>query len=147
MMRARAKNFGSDENINDFDLMDTENGLAENGRNDSNQANGNNTTRKKLNNSNVSVSADSLPETSEESITIQSVLPLEKQNNFEQMTLSTNPTNEPVAPTTTASQLAIIEFQTNEIMWAKIKGFPAWPAKIISFPSNKMVLVLWFNDY
>lgn len=44
-------------------------------------------------------------------------------------------------------QVAIIEFAVNEIVWAKIKGHNAWPAQIISFPTNKMVLVRWFNDY
>lgn len=37
-------------------------------------------------------------------------------------------------------------FQLNEIVWAKIKGWPAWLAKIVDFPSTKMAVVIWFND-
>lgn len=37
-------------------------------------------------------------------------------------------------------------FILKEIIWAKIKGFPGWPAQIIDFPSQKMVIVKWFND-
>lgn len=40
-----------------------------------------------------------------------------------------------------------IEFRIGEVVWAKIKGFPAWPAKIKSVVSSKMILVVWFNDY
>lgn len=43
--------------------------------------------------------------------------------------------------------LAVIEFKVKEIVWAKIKGYPAWPARIQSFPSAKMASVIWFNDY
>lgn len=45
------------------------------------------------------------------------------------------------------STVAQIEFKIGEIVWARIKGFPAWPARIKSFPSNKMAVVYWFNDY
>lgn len=38
-------------------------------------------------------------------------------------------------------------FKLNEIIWAKIRGHPAWPAKIVDFPSPKMALVVWYNDY
>lgn len=50
---------------------------------------------------------------------------------------------------TTASHsqvLDTISFKINEVVWAKIRGFPHWPAKIKAF-SNKMVVVVWFNDY
>lgn len=40
-----------------------------------------------------------------------------------------------------------IEFRIGEVVWAKIKGFVAWPGRIKSFPSNKMVIVTWLNDY
>lgn len=40
-----------------------------------------------------------------------------------------------------------ITFSIGEIVWAKIRGFKTWPAKIRSFPSNKMAEVIWFNDY
>lgn len=43
--------------------------------------------------------------------------------------------------------IARIEFKINEVIWAKLRGFKPWPAKICSFPSNKMVEVIWFNDY
>lgn len=43
--------------------------------------------------------------------------------------------------------MSLLEFKLNEIVWARIKGSPHWPARIISFPSNKMALVRWFNDY
>lgn len=38
------------------------------------------------------------------------------------------------------------DFKLNEIVWAKIKGSPEWPAQIINFPTSKMALVVWFND-
>lgn len=40
-----------------------------------------------------------------------------------------------------------IDFAINEVIWAKIKGHPYWPAKLRAFPSDKMALVIWFNDY
>lgn len=43
--------------------------------------------------------------------------------------------------------IAKIEFKIDEVVWAKIKGYPAWPAKIKSFASSKMVVVIWFNDF
>lgn len=43
--------------------------------------------------------------------------------------------------------IAPIVFQVGEVVWAKIKGSAHWPAKIKSFPSSKMVIVVWFNDY
>lgn len=43
-------------------------------------------------------------------------------------------------------QLAEIEFKINEVVWAKIRGYAHWPARIKAF-SNKMVIVVWFNDY
>lgn len=43
--------------------------------------------------------------------------------------------------------IAPIVFQIGEVVWAKIKGSAHWPAKIKSFPSSKMVIVVWFNDY
>lgn len=39
------------------------------------------------------------------------------------------------------------DFKLNEIIWAEIKGFPGWPAKIIDFPTPKMALVVWYNDH
>lgn len=43
--------------------------------------------------------------------------------------------------------VSTIEFRIGEVVWAKIKGFPAWPAKIKAVASSKMVIVVWFNDY
>lgn len=40
-----------------------------------------------------------------------------------------------------------IEYRIGEVVWAKIKGSPAWPAKIKFFASSRMVVVTWFNDY
>lgn len=55
----------------------------------------------------------------------------------------------PIQPTTTDVENTVckVQFKVGEIVWARIKGFPAWPAKVIAFPSNKMALVTWFNDY
>lgn len=46
-----------------------------------------------------------------------------------------------------SSTVARIDFKVNEVIWAKIKGHVHWPAKVKCFPSNKMVVVVWFNDY
>lgn len=45
------------------------------------------------------------------------------------------------------STVAKIEFKVGEVVWARIRGYPHWPARIQSFPSNKMATVIWFNDY
>lgn len=46
------------------------------------------------------------------------------------------------------SVVARIEYKIDEIVWAKIKGYPHWPARIKGFSGNgRMVLVYWFNDY
>lgn len=50
-------------------------------------------------------------------------------------------------PPSTKTDIAKIDFQVGEIVWAKIKGSPEWPAEIISFSSSKMVVVRWYNDY
>lgn len=33
-----------------------------------------------------------------------------------------------------------------EIVWGKLKGWPAWPARIKQISANKIEIV-WFNDY
>lgn len=43
--------------------------------------------------------------------------------------------------------IALITFKVDEVVWAKIKGHPHWPAKIKCFPNAKMAIVVWFNDY
>lgn len=48
----------------------------------------------------------------------------------------------------TPNIISRIDFRINEVVWAKIKGFAHWPAKIKLFaPNRKMVTVVWFNDY
>lgn len=47
----------------------------------------------------------------------------------------------------TSTVVAQVQFKVGEIVWARIKGYPSWSARIISFPSNKMAWVTWFNDY
>lgn len=37
-------------------------------------------------------------------------------------------------------------FSIGEIIWAKIKGFVCWPAKIVQITSRR-ALVFWLNDY
>lgn len=43
--------------------------------------------------------------------------------------------------------IARIDNKIDEVVWAKIKGHTHWPAKIKAFPSSKMAIVVWFNDY
>lgn len=42
--------------------------------------------------------------------------------------------------------VAKIEFKINEVIWCKIRGWPAWPCRIRTFVKN-MAIVVWFNDY
>lgn len=44
-------------------------------------------------------------------------------------------------------EIVKVEFKINEIVWAKIKGYPAWPARIKSFAPHNRAVVVWFNDY
>lgn len=46
-----------------------------------------------------------------------------------------------------SNEIALIEFSVGDVVWAKIKGYPHWPAKITAFTSKLMVEVFWFNDY
>lgn len=50
-------------------------------------------------------------------------------------------------PAETSNAIARIDFAIGEIVWAKIRGFSHWPAKIKSIPNDRMVVVVWFNDY
>lgn len=43
--------------------------------------------------------------------------------------------------------VAQIEFSIGDVVWAKIKESPHWPAKITAFTSQRMIEVHWFNDY
>lgn len=40
-----------------------------------------------------------------------------------------------------------LTFQINEVVWAKLSGFPWWPAIIISRLENKSYEVLYFGDF
>lgn len=51
------------------------------------------------------------------------------------------------SPLVEDTTVAKIDFSINEVVWAKIRGYPAWPAKIKSFPNLKTAIVVWFNDY
>lgn len=37
-------------------------------------------------------------------------------------------------------------FSTGEVIWAKIRGSPHWPARILQIGS-RLIGVEWFNDY
>lgn len=52
-----------------------------------------------------------------------------------------------IALATNLMQVAVIDFKLEDIVWAKIKGYPPWPAKIVLFPTAKTAMLLWFNDY
>lgn len=45
-----------------------------------------------------------------------------------------------------SNAVALPDFGVNEVVWGKIRGFVAWPAKIIE-SNNKLYTVRWFNDY
>lgn len=54
--------------------------------------------------------------------------------------------NSLVDPTEIGNTVSLIQFSMDEVVWAKLKGHPAWPAKIVGF-ENKRFEILWFNDY
>lgn len=45
--------------------------------------------------------------------------------------------------------MALPEFSTNEIIWARIRGHPYWPAKVVRIYGVRlqMLEILWLNDY
>lgn len=47
------------------------------------------------------------------------------------------------------NEIAELEYSIGEVIWAKMKGFPCWPAKIESIKSGKKPSydIVWFNDY
>lgn len=47
------------------------------------------------------------------------------------------------------NEVAKPDYAIGEVVWAKIKGFPNWPAKVVQVygSMNQMVEVFWFNDY
>lgn len=57
--------------------------------------------------------------------------------------------NEPTKSTqidSSSNKIAVIEFKSGEIVWAKIRGWCHWPAKIEEV-EGKQFVVRWFNDY
>lgn len=82
--------------------------------------------------------------------------PMPKKQKLNQKTSETDtPRNDLQAVSSTAvnesvhSNLVVskIDFTIGEIVWAKIRGSPHWPAKIKSFPKDRTATVVWFNDY
>lgn len=69
-----------------------------------------------------------------------------KQNDFLKLTI---PSNIPqlVTKSDETQSVATLDYKIDEVVWAKIKGSPHWPAKITRINSNKMITVYWFNDY
>lgn len=45
-----------------------------------------------------------------------------------------------------SNAVAVMQFTPNEVVWAKLRGHPHWPAKIVTIENNKFEIV-WFNDY
>lgn len=45
--------------------------------------------------------------------------------------------------------IALMEFQTDDLVWCKLKGHPSWPAKVLNvYGKNRQMLeVYWFKDY
>lgn len=45
--------------------------------------------------------------------------------------------------------IAILDFKVGDIVWAKLRGSPPWPAKILNIiPSrNSTIEIYWLNDY
>lgn len=75
-----------------------------------------------------------------------SVVETKNSKNFIQLNCSP-PTSQPATLQPNQHAIVKVEFRIGEVVWAKIRGFPAWPAKIKAITSSKMVLVVWFNDY
>lgn len=48
-----------------------------------------------------------------------------------------------------AGELARPDFLAGDIVWTKLRGYPAWPSRIerIYGEKNQMAEVWWFNDY
>lgn len=46
-------------------------------------------------------------------------------------------------------QIAVNNYVVGEVVWAKIRGFPAWPARIENIIGGKRLMfrIFWFNDY
>lgn len=40
-------------------------------------------------------------------------------------------------------------FRVGQVVWAKLRGFPCWPAKIerIGGEKKQFIEIFWFNDY
>lgn len=52
-------------------------------------------------------------------------------------------------PNEKCNQIATLEFKEGDVIWAKNRGFPNWPARIESIYGEKRQLyrIYWFNDY
>lgn len=46
-------------------------------------------------------------------------------------------------------EIAVMDFRIGDVVWAKIRGYPGWPARIESIYGDKKQTfrVYWFNDY
>lgn len=47
---------------------------------------------------------------------------------------------------TVTTTVAVPEFKVGEIVWAKLRGWPHWPAKLLAIESKRYE-IYWFNDY
>lgn len=43
-------------------------------------------------------------------------------------------------------ECALIHYEIGQVVYAKLKGYPPWPALITHFPRNGMARVLYFNS-
>lgn len=66
-----------------------------------------------------------------------------------QSTTKSNESNEHKRVADDEKQLNVMEYKVDDIVWAKIKGFPAWPAiiKKIKYGQRMSFEIEWFNDY
>lgn len=112
--------------------------------------------RRKLSNPPIEIGANSIEtkhKTSIENITSESAssesTKSKSADSKEAMLVASSETaiSEKTTDVTIQNQLQVIDFKIEEVVWAKIKGYPHWPAKIKSFPSNRTAEVVWFNDY
>lgn len=147
--RAQAKKFGIDMNTNGLESKAKKRKLSTDCRIESKQSEATNPKRRKLNSCSQSVSTNVCTGISNQAAysaldnakSDQLAMPLNTSN----LSTMSNSTHDTTA--SNALQIDTIQFKMNEIVWAKIKGYPGWPAQIISFESNRMALVRWFNDY
>lgn len=78
-----------------------------------------------------------------------SVICLQTEQPAKRLKLSSTPNSSVVQNTDSQSAIntvAVVEFTPDEVVWAKLKGHPHWPAKIVRH-ENKKYEIFWFNDY